>query len=418
MAGPDAPYPRWIRARVDEALDERRVVAITGARQVGKSTLAREVCAARHGTYRSLDDPGWRQVARDDPVELLRAPAPVVIDEFQLGGDDLLRAVKAQVDGSNKPGQVLLTGSTRFLTVPNLSESLAGRVGLVELWPLSQGELARRREEFVDRLFSEKDGVRTLRSDSLDRSDTIGRILAGGFPEAVGVTARSRSHWYASYVETVTQRDAREVSRVQSVRDLARVLRVLAARTAQELNVASLASELRLPRSTLDSHLALLESLHLWTRMPAWSRNVSARAVRHPKTHLTDAGLAADLCGVSITKLLAPGHPLLGPLLETFVAGELQRQRGWAETAHELFHFRHHDGPEIDVVVETRAGDLAGIEVKAASSVGAGDIAGLRRAAAQLRPKPVHCVLLYLGRDVLPFGEGFTAMPLAALWGQ
>ena len=416
MDAPTGLYPRWMRTQVEEALGDRRVVAITGARQVGKSTLAKEVCTARHGTYRSLDESGWRKVASDDPVELLKAAPPVVIDEFPLGGDELLRAVKAKVDSSNKPGQVLLTGSTRYLTVPNLSESLAGRVGLVELWPLSQGELQDHREGFVDRLFAGSRAVRALRCEALTRGDALARVVAGGFPEVVGVTARSRSSWYASYVETVTQRDAREVSRVHSVRDLAKVLRVLAARTAQELNVSSLASELRLPRTTIDAHLALLESLHLWYRLPAWSRNVSARAVRHPKAHVSDAGLAADLCGASAAKLSTPNHGMLGPLLETFAVGELQRQRGWAETPHDLFHFRDHDGPEVDVVVEARDGRLAAIEIKAASAVSGGDVDGLRKLAARLSPAPVQCALLYLGTDVLPFGEGFTALPLSALW--
>lgn len=391
---------------------------VSGPRQSGKTTLAREVCAARGGTFVTLDDPTALQAARTDPVGFLARKRPLTIDEVQRGGDRLLRAIKADVDRRDDRGAFLLTGSTRFLSVPTLSESLAGRIDLFDLWPLSQGELRGYRDAFVERLFAGPRRLRALHPEDLDRSGVFGLACRGGFPEAVRQPRVGRRRWFAAYVRTVSQRDAAEFSRIRRLEDLPRLLKLLAARTAQEVNVDDMARELGIPRTTLKGYLVALETIYAWFRLPAWSRNLSAKVARHPKGHVADSGLAAHLLGVAPEALASPDAIAAGPLLETFVVGELVRQRTWSNLPHELHHFRDRGGSEVDVVVECDDGRIGAVEVKAAASVDERDFRGIDLLHDRLGKAFAHGVVLYSGSDVHSFGDHRTAMPISALWAR
>jgi predicted AAA+ superfamily ATPase len=410
--------PRHLRGTLNEGLSAFRVVVLTGARQAGKSTLAQAACRMRRGTYLTLDDPARLAAALSDPVGLLRGSPPVTIDEVQRGGDALVRAIKAHVDARPRPGSFLLTGSTRFLTVPSLSESLAGRAEILELWPFSQGELRRCRDAFAERLFGPVETLRAGGCEELSRGQAAEILCRGGFPEVQRLGAALRSRWFASYVKTVTERDVLAVSRLRQVAELPRLLRLLAARTAQEVNLQEVSRELGLARTTLLGYIAALTTLHLWYEIPAWSRNVTSKVVKHPKGHMIDVGLAAWLLGAGADALAEGRSPSLGPLLETLVAGELARQRTWSAVEHGLFHYRDRSGPEVDLVLESRDGRIAGVEVKAADSVSARDFAGLDLLRQRMGTAYAHGVVLHLGRDVLSFGDRQTALPLSALWAR
>ncbi len=402
--------------RVEEALDHAKVVVLNGPRQAGKTTLARRLVASRRGTYWSLDAPDDRSVLERDLSGFLDARPPVVIDEFQFGGDRLLRAIKLRCDADDGRGRFLLTGSTRFTTVPTLSESLAGRAEIVDLWPLSQGEVEGTGDRFVDLLFGSQVALRRASPVRASREDVLRRLVSGGYPDVFGRDERPRARWYEAYLRTVTERDVTAISRVQELESLRRLLRLLAARTAQELNVADVARDLGLPRTTVAGYIPLLETLYLVHRLPAWSRNLTKKVVRHPKLHLTDAGMGAHLLGAGAAALGRPGSPVLGPLLETFVAGEVRRQSAWAEVPVEAHHFRERDGTEVDIVLESRDGLVAGIEVKSAATVESRDFRGLDYLHHHLGAQFAHGVVLYLGDRVLPFGERRTAMPVTSLW--
>jgi predicted AAA+ superfamily ATPase len=408
--------PRHVLPVLDAALSEARVVVLHGPRQSGKTTLARRMADQRGGTYVTLDDPVVRDVALRDGDALLDAPRPVVLDEFQLGGDALLRAVKRRVDRDTRPGGYLLTGSTRFTTVPTISESLAGRAEIVDLWPLSQGEIRGGNDRFVDLLFRPTPTVRQVRTRAVARAEVLRAVCSGGYPAVHARPEAARRRWYSSYLRTVTERDVATISSVRDADALRRLLCLLAARTAQELNLAHVSRELELPRTTLAGYLPLLETLYMIQSLPAWSRNLTQRVVRHPKVHLADSGLAAALLGADVGALARPGHPALGSLVETFVVGELRRQATWARTSVELRHFRDHAGPEVDVVLETADGRVAGIEVKAASSFERRDARGLEILRDRLGDAFANGVVLFLGDTVLPLGDRCTAMPISALW--
>lgn len=410
------PVQRHLEEELIQALAESRVVFVEGARQCGKTTLVRRVAEQLGARYETLDGQLARDTAQDDPEGFVEHDGLLVIDEVQRGGDDLLLAIKASVDRDPRPGRFLLTGSTRFLTVPTVSESLAGRIDLVELWPLSQGEMAGTRERFVDLILAGPSALRAVAPRPASREELFQRVCAGGFPEAVARSPSGRARWFESYVRTVTERDVGDLVRVHRPDDLLRVARLLAARTATELNLTSLANELAIPRSTLRGYLPLLETVFFCFLLPAWSRNATSKAIKQPKLHLTDSGVAAQLQSVTPAGLASPGSRHAGALLETFVVGEVVRQLTWSRTRAAPHHFRDRDGPEVDLVLETPDGRVAAIEVKAARSVGSRDLRALRLLRDRLGDGFVQGVVLCHCDGVSPAGDRLTVMPVSSLW--
>jgi predicted AAA+ superfamily ATPase len=413
------PTPFWrrhIETTLRDRLAEARVVVLTGPRQVGKTTLARSLCEESAGTYVTLDDEAVLAAAVADPAGFLDRPEPLVVDEFQWGGDALLRAIKVAVDRDPRPGRFLLAGSTDFLTVPTLSESLAGRVALVEMGPLTQGELRGVRERFPERLFQGRAALLRAVPDRLARRAYAEPVSTGGYPGIVPMSPGGRRRTLLDLARTVTARDVPHLAAVHGIARFGPLLRLLAARTAQELNVSAVAAELGSTRHTADAYLDLLEVVYLVQRIPAWTRHPRGRVVRHPKLHLVDSGLAAALLGVDASALAEPDAPSAGPLLETFAAGELSRQLAWSSVEARLHHFRHHDGGEVDLVLETADGRVAGVEVKSAASVRADDFRGFRDLAASAGKRFVAGAVLYLGEESLAFGDRLCALPLSTLW--
>lgn len=410
---------------VARALRESRVVMVNGPRQAGKTTLVLDLLSSvtSVGTFLTFDDHNVLEAFREDPRTLLGGARPVVIDEFQLGGDRLLREVKLAVDRDPTPGQFLLTGSTRFLTVSNLSESLAGRVQIVDLWPLSQGEideLGSGSDIFLERFLAT--GNIDPKGALPDRRGYFERVCRGGYPAVVGADPDIRRRFLRDYVRTVTQRDVPEIKDLQHISELPRLLKVLAATTAQEARDVKLAESTGLNRTSLvRNYLPTLESVYLTTQLPAWSRNTVARVARRPKRYIVDSGLASFLLGADASALSAPGSRAAGPLLETFVVGELIRQASRSEDRGiGLYHYRSHGGAEVDVVGESFDGRVVALEVKASASIGRGDFSSLARLRDQIDGLAGQTfgagAVLYTGTDVLPFGDRLQALPVASLW--
>jgi hypothetical protein len=409
---------RHLHGQLVEALDTFRVAIVNGPRQSGKTTLLRTLHAARGGTYHTLDSDGDLASVMADPISFSReATRPVFLDEVQRGGDGLVRAIKVAVDEDQTPGSFVLSGSSRFLTIPTLSESLAGRAMLTELWPLSMAERVGATPSFIAELFTEPDALRRGRPSPYQRRDYLDLVCAGAFPEVLRTgSPRGRGNWFRSYVTTVTQRDIRDLSRIRFADALPTLLNLIAAQTAQVINVPELARQLDLDPTTVREYLPLLEMVYLVVRVPAWSRNLTAKASRAPKWHLADSGLAAHLMRRSPASLAPPGTPEAGSLFETFVVTELLKQSTVSQVEVGLYHFRDRGGAEVDCVLETTDGLVAGMEVKLAQSVNEADFRHLRMMRDRLGDRFVAGVLLYTGEHRLPFGDRLTALPAAALW--
>jgi len=417
----DPMIERGIATRLLDALEDRPVTLVTGARQSGKSTLAMTVAAGAHpARYLTMDDPPTLAAAAGDPVGFLAGlPEDVVLDEVQLV-PGLFRPLKAAVDRDRRPGRFLLTGSAQVLLLPRLSESLAGRMEVLTLWPLAQWEAEGSRGSFIDAAFAgdslfvtprEGGGSRIPTPDDVRRS-----IVLGGFPEVRTLrNGQRRSAWFASYVTTILQRDVRDIANVEGLTTMPVLLQLLAARSATLLNASELSRSAGVKLTTLNRYLALLETVYLVHRLPAWAPNLGKRLVKSPKLHFVDSGLAAHLMGLD-ERGLGASPQAFGALLETFVLNELQKQLGWARVRARLFHFRSADRKEVDIVIEDAAGRIVGVEVRATSTPGQADFMGLRVLKELAGERFVRGIVVHLGDAALPFGERLEVVPAAALW--
>lgn len=406
-------YPRYAAPRLKEALADSPVVLIHGPRQCGKTTLARAVGDRLGYAYLTFDDDVVRASAEADPSGfVLDLPERVILDEVQRV-PALFTAIKANVDRRRTSGRFLLTGSTNVLLVPRLADSLAGRMEVLRLHPLAQGELARHAPDFLYRLFSAN--FKTRQTERLGR-ELADRIVAGGYPAALQRTSgRRRSAWYRDYIDALVQRDVRDLARIASLDALPRLLTLVAGQTARLLNVTDLAAPFQLSRPTIRDYVTLLERVFLVDELTPWHNNRLSRLVKTPKVHIGDTGLAAALLGIDAAGLAAD-RTLLGQMLETFVFQELRRQ----STAHDepmtFSHYRDKDGVEVDIVVEQGPNAVAGVEVKASATVTSADFRGLRKLQEVSGKRFAGGVVLYDGETSASFGDGLYAVPVRALW--
>jgi predicted AAA+ superfamily ATPase len=405
--------PRRAQQLVIEALADTRVVTLNGARQAGKSTLARVAARKYPDTVvRLLDDPATLRAARDDPAGFVERDGLMVIDEIQLA-PELFRSIKVAVDTDPRPGQFLLTGSAQILALRDLPDALPGRMEIVELWPFSQGELEQSSDAFVDAAFAH--GPDLSRASALRKRDYLERVVRGGYPEAIRRSARRRAAFFDSYLTSLTERDVRELATIERRGDLRRLLALLAGRSGGLLVLATLASESGVPRTTLNRYLELLSAVFLIKQIPAWSTGRTQRATGTPKLVFIDTGIASYLIGQDSTRLGEPDGAA-GPMIETFVLMELARQLTWSQERARLYHYRTKDGVEVDAVLETPDGRIVAIEVKAGATVRSEDLAGLRHLRERLGSRMVAGYVLYTGQQTLPFGDRLRALPIDALW--
>ena len=398
-----------------DALRDTPVVYLQGARQTGKSTLVRAVAEREHpARYLTLDTAAVLAAALNNPEGFIAGlERPVVIDEVQRA-PALALAIKAAVDTDRRPGQYLLTGSASVMSLPALSDSLAGCMELHTLWPFSQGELAEVRETFVDRVFAERLVTPDTAPDT--EESLIGRLCAGGYPQIQMRRSHARRQaWFDSYVDAILQRDVRDLANIERLSEIPRLLALLASRAGELLNFADLGRTLGIPQTTLKRYLALMEMTFLVRLLPAWFSNLGKRLAKSPKLLLTDTGLLTHLVEADDGRLRRD-RTLLGHVLENFVAMELIKQLGWSERRCRPFHFRTESGAEVDLVLEDRAGRLVGVEVKSAVTVRQQDFRGLETLARLTADRFVRGVVLCTGTSVVPFGRNLFALPVSQLW--
>ena len=404
---------RSLAPRLREALADTPAVLIHGPRQSGKTTLARAVGEPRGYRYVSFDDEAIRRAAKSDPIGFVSdLPPKIILDEVQRV-PELCTSLKATIDRRRTAGRFILTGSANVLLVPNLADSLAGRMGILRLHPLAQAEIEGHRPDFIDRLF--RGGFKTGIAERLG-SDLAERIAAGGYPAALARrTQRRRRAWYRDYVETQVQRDVRDLARIHSLEALPKLLALTAAHTAQLINVADLSAPFELTRQTIHDYVTLLERIFLVERLPPWHTNRLSRLVKRPKLHMGDTGVACALLGIDAAGL-DRDRRLLGAMLETFVLQELRRQASWRPTPIEFFHFRDRDDFEVDLVLEQGHAAIAGVEVKAAATVVDADFRGLRKLRDAAGPGFRAGVVLYDGTATARFDDRLFAVPVRRLW--
>ena len=402
---------RHQEGRIRLALQDTRVVLLAGPRQAGKTTLAKKM-AGRNRQFRTLDNPTVLAAAQTDPVGFIQDADCMVIDEVQRA-PGLLLAIKQSVDEDPRPGRFLLTGSANLMMLPKVADSLAGRMTVLDLLPFSAAELTREPGRFLAQVFK---GALPEAVDSLGRKDLQELVLTGGYPEACAKTTwQRRQAWHLEYAKATVDRDVRDIAQVNKLRELPRLLRALAHHSGQLINHSKVSASLGLTNVTAQRYTSIFEQLYLLRPLPAWGGGGLARLTRTPKLHFLDSGLLAALRGVTPVSL-AENRTEFGAVLETFVFSELLKQASLAESRFEFSHFRDKEQHEVDIVIEDDSLGVVGIEVKAASTVTSKDFSGLRLLAEATGKRFRSGLVLYDGKDTLPFGPRLWAAPISSLW--
>jgi len=411
---PILPFRRWMGARIAEAMTDTPVVLLAGPRQAGKTTLARQW--TQHGMrYMTMDDEVTLISARADPEGMIRRLDRAVIDEIQRA-PALLLAIKKSVDEDRRAGRFLLTGSANLLALPTVADSLAGRMEALTLLPLSQGEIAGRIGNWLDCVFA---GEIPRAGGSVRSDDLVGRVLRGGYPEALSrSTARRRTVWFRQYLDAILARDVRDVASIDKLSQLPRFLRALAQTAGQMCNYSQLGGQLGFDGKTVARYIGVFEHLYLLRRLDVWAGNRLSRVMKTPKLQFLDSGLLSSLLDLTTDSVAERDRPRFGQALETFVFAELLKHAATAEGDYHLHYYRDADQVEVDLVVESAGGQLVGVEVKAAATVREADLRGLRKLAS-LAGEPFRMgVVLYDGDETLPLGDRIWAAPLSTLWGD
>jgi uncharacterized protein len=403
--------------QLERALARSPVVLLTGARQTGKTTLIKEIGQDASYTYVTFDDLRFLSAAKHDPIGFIAGlQKPVILDEVQRVPEIFL-AIKHDVDEHRVAGRYALTGSASPLLIPRLGDSLAGRMEIFELFPLSQGELLGRVEVFIDRAFNGQ--VPLVSPEPISKKNLkkslYEKVIMGGYPLVQNLDQEGRDSWFNSYITTILQRDVRELAHIAGLSELPHLLRILATRVGQLLNVAELARTSGIASSTLHRYLTLLETIFIIYFQPPWSANLGKRLVKAPKTYLVDTGLVSFLLGIDLERALGDGK-LMGSVLENFVLAELYKQATWSTTRVKTYYFRTVTGIEVDIVLEDQAGHSIGIEVKSSDTVSSSDFKGLRYLEEAIGKNFIRGILLYTGSEYVPFSPTLCAVPITSLW--
>ncbi len=413
MVEDNPPLQRHIRTAIQTALADTPVVCVLGPRQVGKSTLVQHLSEDR--VYLDMEEEALSGTALDDPMGFVNGlPEHVTLDEVQRVAS-IMSAIKISVDRNRKPGRFLLTGSANLLLLPQLTDSLAGRMELIRMHPLTESEKEGKPGKFLEWLMEGSMKMEIQPSDPERDTELVTRMLAGGFPEAFKRKPDRARSWHRQYLETILEKDVQDVARIQDVEALSKLLKVLALQTGSLGNVSNLQRDLGISRPTIDHYLSVLQRLYLIRRLPAWHSNESKKLIKTPKFHIPDSGMGGHLMNLRPDDWLTK-RAKFGPLLESFVVQQLIALATWTDPDIQFHHYRDKDKVEVDCVM-TVGSQVWGVEVKASQSIKSEDAKGLRRLANLAGKNFSRGFVLYTGSNLVKLGDDrFWGVPIAKLW--
>lgn len=402
-------FPRMAEQVVSEALADTPVVIVVGPRQCGKSTLAMRFGEGRE--YVTLDDPVFLAHATENPADFLNAhPAPLIIDEIQRA-PGLFLPLKLMVDKNRTPGSYILTGSANVLLLPKVADSLAGRMEIIDLQPLTQGELEGTNAHWINSVFSNEYSPKSSR-DPLTLEE---RIVRGGYPEPAQRASKRRDPWFQSYIRTLLDRDVRDLANIDGLTQLPKLLRLLAARAGTPLNLSGLSRETNLPHTSITRYVDLLKALYLIRTVPAWSADAEVKLARTPKAYLVDTGLACHLNQIDEKQLSRPGD-LRTAMLETFLANELLRLIQTSNVSAELFHMRTVKNKEIPFLIEARDGRVVAIDFQDQSVPSPQSIERLTYVKEVVGDRWHRGIWMHTGTETKALAGDVHAVPISCLW--
>jgi predicted AAA+ superfamily ATPase len=406
-------FERTIKKKLKKALLRSPVVLVNGARQCGKTTLAQEVGLEEKYSYTTFDNELIYLAAQGNMPSFIEGlEKPVIIDEIQRI-PEIFRTIKLDVDNNRKAGRYLLTGSANPLLLPRLGDSLAGRMEIIDLMPLSQGEIAGIEERFIDLIFSDKN----LRKPKnlVSKQELYSKILTGGYPTVQNMNEEDRTEWIHSYISLLLQRDIRDLAEIEKLVEFPNLLKILAGRASGLLNIADLSRESKIHSKTLGRYFSLLITVFIINEQLSWHNNIIKRYVKSPKIYFVDTGLLSYFLDINLERALKD-NMLMGRLLENFVVTELKKQATWSTTKVQSYHFRTTSSEEVDIILENRSGDIIGIEIKNSEMVSGQDFKGLKYLKKELGNRFIKGIILYTGSEYLKHAENLYMMPVHALW--
>jgi len=409
-------YKRNITKSIIEALADTPVILINGARQTGKSTLCKDLIKSGefHGQIVTMDDPVTLLAAQKDPLGFLEdLDKHVIIDEVQRA-PGLLLPIKKLIDEDRAGRRIIITGSADIMMLPKVGDSLAGRIEIHNLWPLSQDEIAGTESAFLNTLIK-PDGK--FKSANISWKDIASRMRVGGYPESLERSSpQRRNKWFSDYITAILQKDIRDLANIEGLTELPNVLKLIATRVGSTINMSDISRLSGIKNTTLKRYITLLEHTFLIIKVPAWTKNTEGRFVKSPKMYLNDTGLLNHLIGFEDEAYLDQ-RVNAGACLENFVVMEIIKQLGWSNSQLKPYHFSMHRGSEVDLVLEDQRGGLYGIEVKSSATLQNKDFGGLKRLAQFAGDKFKRGIVLYSGEQYLGgFGENLQAVPLSSIW--
>jgi predicted AAA+ superfamily ATPase len=367
-------------------------------------------------TYITFDSINEQATALSDPIGFIASLSkPVILDEVQRAVSVFL-PIKVDVDQHpDDYGRYALTGSTNPLLAPKLGDALTGRMALLHLWPLSQGELVGQEETFLEKVFNQEMGkIETIPNS---KEDLIDRLLLGGFPLMHKTkNEESQRAWCDAYLSLTLQKDIQQLAQIEGLAHMPQLLHVIATRVGAILNYSNLAVECQIPVTSFRRYLALLQNLFLLHAIPAWSLNLGKRLIKSPKIYFVDTAILLHSLRFDKQRLME--NPLLvGKVVENFVVNELCKQISWSKKRIQIFHCRFSDNQaEIDIILEDERGKIVGIEIKASETVGPEDFKHIRNLEEAAGEKFLRGVVLYAGNRKLPFGTNRWAIPISYIW--
>jgi len=406
-------YSRWQENTIEDALKSRRVLLLSGARQCGKTTLAKQI-ATKDTIYRTLDDLAMRQLAINDPQGFVKHTGKMlIIDEVQRA-PDLLSTIKLAVDENTEPGQYLLTGSANIQSLPGVQESLAGRIRKIRLRPLAQGELLGKHPTFLENAFKQKFMV--PKNIVYDRKTTLDFAFRGGFPEAIKLKQNERQQWHKDYIAALLERDLKDIAHITRLNAMRKLINVLAAWSSKFIDISAIGSGLSIRRPTIESYMNALEALYIVESVQPWTRTDYERVGKQSKLYMADSGLMASILRWHIDQVELDADRS-GKLIETFIFNELASQVDASNGKYELLHYRDREQREIDFIIEREDHALLGIEVKAGSAISTTDFKHLKWFKDNIaKTKPFVGIVLYSGEHAGSMGDNLWAVPFGSLW--
>lgn len=406
-------YNRYCESKILEALADTPVVILSGPRQSGKTTLVRQV-RPQENVYITLDDITQYDAAKSDPVGFIRnlGAKCTIIDEVQRV-PELFLSIKQSVDENRTAGRYLLTGSSNALMLPQLSDSLAGRMEVINLLPLTTCEIENTPSTFIEKVFN---GIVPKSEQTRIRSKLLNKILAGGFPEPYSrQVQKRRSMWYEQYINGIIQKDIKDFENIEHHAVMPKLVRLLASQVGCLINYTEIANKLGISRQTVSHYVSLLERLYIFESLPAWHKNEAKRLIKTSKVHIVDSGLLCSLKRLNEEKILNNPHEF-GHLLESYIVNEIRRIKTWYDEPIDMYHYRDKDKVEVDLILEAYSGAVVGIEMKASASVTSSDFAGLRRLKRLAGKQFVMGLVLYDGDHSTQHEENLYSVPIGCLW--